>query len=195
MSEEVKAVNQDDKKQSESAIDNSTADNQVDKKSNMIPQARFDEVNSKYKTLQERFDQMNDTIKQQEQQKEIQAGNLEKVIEKQNLELKELTGKLETTSKSYTALESSVKKEYLDHIPEDKREKYQDYPIDAIQDIAEVFKGSQGNNVKVDTSNPTRRPSGEFGGYESYVEWATKDPEGYKKANNEATSGKIKIGY
>ena len=75
MNEEIQSVNQDEKKQTESAIDNSTTDNQVAKKSNMIPQARFDEVNSKYKTLQEKFDHMNETIKQSEQQKEIQAGN------------------------------------------------------------------------------------------------------------------------
>ena len=191
MSEEVKAVNQDDKKQSESAIDNSTTDNQVAKKSNMIPQARFDEVNSKYKTLQEKFDHMNETIKQSEQQKEIQAGNLEKVIEKQNLEIKELTGKLETTSKSYTALESSVKNEYLEQIPEDKREKYEKYSVEAVKDIAEAFNSNapQGSSVKVDKANPTRQPTGKFGGYESIEEFAMKDPAGCDKYLSENVNG------
>ena len=185
MSEDVKSVNQDDKKQTDSGSDNTTAVTQDDKKSNMIPQGRFDEVNSKYRTLQEKFDTMNETIKQQEQQEEIKNGNLEKVIERLNLEKKELTGQLEKTSNNYTALESSVRNEYLEKIPEDKREKYEKYPVEAVKDIAEAFtSNSQGNSVKVDTSNPTRT-GGEFGGYTSYVEWAQKDPKGYEKANGQ----------
>jgi len=183
MSEEVKSVNQDDKKQTESAIDNSTADKQVDKQNNMIPQARFDEVNSKYRTLQEKFDMQNETIKQNEQQEDIKAGNLEKVIEKLNLENKNLTGQLEETSKNYTTLESSVKNEYLQQIPEDKRDKYEKYSVEAVKDIAEAFTSNvhQGNSVKVDNSNPTRKPTGDFGGYASMEEWAMKDPDGCDK--------------
>jgi len=196
MSEDVKSVNQDDKKQTDSGSDNTTAVTQDDKKSNMIPQARFDEVNSKYRTLQEKFDNMNETIKQNEQQKEIKAGNLEKVIEQLNLEKKELTGQLEKTSNNYTALESSVRNEYLAKIPEDKREKYEKYPVEAVKDIAEAFtSNTQGNSVKVDNSNPTRKPTGEFGGYSSFAEWASKDPKGYEKANNPVTAGGLKIGY
>ena len=36
---------------------------------------------------------------------------------------------------------------------------------------------------------------GEFGGYKSYEEWASKDPDGYKKANQSPTSQGMKIGY
>ena len=182
MSEDVKSVNQDDKKQTDSGSDNTTPVTQDDKKSNMIPQFRFDEVNSKYRTLQEKFDTMNETIKQQEQQEEIKAGNLEKVIEQLNLEKKELTGQLEKTSNNYTALESSVRNEYLAKIPEDKREKYEKYPVEAVKDIAEAFtSNTQGNSVKVDNSNPTRKPTGDFGGYASMEEWAMKDPDGCDK--------------
>lgn len=193
MSEDVRTVNQDDKKQTESGIDNTTADNQVDKKSNTIPQARFDEVNSKYRTLQEKFDTMNETIKQQEQQEEIKAGNLEKVIERLNLEKKDLTGQLEKTSNNYTALESSVRNEYLAKIPEDKREKYEKYPVEAVKDIAEAFtSNSHGNSVKVDTSNPTRKPVGDHGGYASSAEWAQKDPNGFTKHLETTVEGYIK---
>jgi len=193
MSEDVKSVNQDDKKQTDSGSDNTTAVTQDDKKSNMIPQARFDEVNSKYRTLQEKFDNMNETIKQNEQQKEIKAGNLEKVIEQLNLEKKELTGQLEKTSNNYTALESSVRNEYLAKIPEDKREKYEKYPVEAVKDIAEAFtSNTQGNSVKVDNSNPTRKPTGDMGGYNSWEEFAVKDPKGAEKAIADSTSQFIK---
>ena len=87
------SVNQDVKKTTEGANDNSTADNQVDKKSNMIPQARFDEVIAKNKELQQRFDEMNTQIKKAETDELVKAGKLEQVIEKQNLELEELSKK------------------------------------------------------------------------------------------------------
>ena len=34
-----------------------------------------------------------------------------------------------------------------------------------------------------------------MGGYESFAEWASKDPEGYKKNNMTSESKGIKIGY
>ena len=48
---------------------------------------------------------------------------------------------------------------------------------------------------------PSQRPAnstkgtGDFGGYSSYQEWATKDPEDYKKANGSNANSEIKIGY
>jgi hypothetical protein len=44
--------------------------------------------------------------------------------------------------------------------------------------------------ASVDNSKPTTT-----GGYASFEEWATLDPGGYKKANNNQTDGSIKIGY
>ena len=47
---------------------------------------------------------------------------------------------------------------------------------------------------------PNQRPAnstkgtGEYGGYSSYQEWATKDPESYKEANSVRGKG-IKIAY
>ena len=56
---------------------------------------------------------------------------------------------------------------------------------------------TQTNTVGTPNQRPANstKGTGEFGGFSSYVEWAEKDPEGYKKANNPITSGGIKIGY
>ena len=45
------------------------------------------------------------------------------------------------------------------------------------------------------SARATTGKAGDFGGYSSYAEWATKDPEGYKKANNTIAGSGIKIGY
>ena len=45
------------------------------------------------------------------------------------------------------------------------------------------------------TARATTGKTGDMGGYSSYVEWAEKDPESYKKANNTVQGQGIKIGY
>ena len=56
-------------------------------------------------------------------------------------------------------------------------------------------------NKNINASSPSTSQAragngarGELGGYESYAQWAEKDPNGYKKAN-QANVSKVKIGY
>ena len=51
------------------------------------------------------------------------------------------------------------------------------------------------NAGKTDSSRAGTTAKGEFGGYSSHAEWATKDPKGYKEANMTPDSQGIKIGY
>ena len=52
-------------------------------------------------------------------------------------------------------------------------------------------------NVNAPSTSSARAATGkagDFGGYSSYVEWASKDPDGYQKANNKLAGQNIKIG-
>ena len=52
------------------------------------------------------------------------------------------------------------------------------------------------NPLPTNTSRAAnQQPQGDFGGYESYEEWATKDPKGYKEANQTNSTKGIVIGY
>ena len=51
------------------------------------------------------------------------------------------------------------------------------------------------NAGKTDSSRAGTTAKGEFGGYGSHAEWASKDAEGYKKANMTPDAHGIKIGY
>ena len=63
----------------------------------------------------------------------------------------------------------------------------------------ELYVGKVTNTANPLPTNTSRagsqQPQGDFGGYESYEQWATKDPEGYKKANQANSSKGITIGY
>ena len=63
----------------------------------------------------------------------------------------------------------------------------------------ELYVGKVTNTANPLPTNTSRagsqQPQGDFGGYESYEQWATKDPDGYQKSNNTATGQGIKIAY
>ena len=52
----------------------------------------------------------------------------------------------------------------------------------------ELYVGKVTNTANPLPTNTSRagsqQPQGDFGGYESYEQWATKDPEGYKKKHS-----------
>jgi len=83
-------------------------------------------------------------------------------------------------------LEATQREYWLNKLPEVKRDKFTNHPIDVIQDLAEEYE--QPVSVKVDNQSP-----GTFGGYTSMAEWASSDPASYQKQNT--INRNIKIGY
>lgn len=100
----------------------------------------------------------------------------------------ELQGKIDALNpfkEKLETYEASRRATLIEKLPESKQEKFQNHPLDVLEDLVEEFAHSK---PKVDNSAP-----GSFGGFGSLVEWAQKDPTGYKKANKR-NSG-ITLGY
>ena len=57
-----------------------------------------------------------------------------------------------------------------------------------------VNKVTNVNAPSTSTARATSGKVGDFGGYSSYTEWASKDPDGYQKANNKLAGQNINIG-
>ena len=133
---------QGEKMTSESATD-STTDKQVAKQENNVPQARVNEMVAKSKeTITEEIinfkESLNDRLIKQ----------LKQTIEDQKVYVEE--GK------------ASAKREresYLSQLPEDKREKYADHPIDFLQDAVELYNGANNTKPKVATQTAQRGDS------------------------------------
>ena len=67
-------------------------------------------------------------------------------------------------------------------------------PLDKLE--LYVSKVNKTSSLPTNTSRASnQQPQGDFGGYSSYVEWATKDPKGYEKATQSSEGKNIKIGF
>ena len=128
------------------------------------------------------------------QQAEAQLAEFQKKLEQQeNVKLKEneewktLAEQNETKlndalpyKEKYEALYSVNKQKLLSKFPEDQQEKFKDKDPEWLESLLEA----QGKNDFTETSERASVPKNqEFGGYNSYAEWAAKDPKGYEQAN------------
>ena len=93
----------------------------------------------------------------------------------------------------WTTFEASKRDELLSKLPEDERKDWSKSPLNLLDKYVTKVNVKTNNPSHVD--NLSRGKTTEFGGYESYAEWATNDPESYKKGNMTSDAKGIKIGY
>ena len=144
--------------------------------------------------------------RQRAQQAEAQIAEFQKKLEQQeNAKLKEKEewktlaeqneAKLNDAlpyKEKYEALYSANKQKILSKFPEEQQEKFKDKDPEWLESLLEA----QGKNDFTVTSERASVPKNkEFGGYSSHAEWASKDPEGYKRENMTTDAQGIKLGY
>ena len=93
----------------------------------------------------------------------------------------------------WTTFEASKRDELLSKLPEDERKDWGESPLNLLDKYVSKVNVKPNNPSHID--NLGRNKSTDFGGYESYAEWAQKDPKGYVQANNTLQGSNIKIGY
>ena len=139
------------------------------------------------------------------QDAETQLTNLQKQLEsqenaklKQKEEYKTLAEKYEAQvnelnpfKEKYETLVDQRRSKLLERIPEDKRETFKNKDLDVLEFMVD--------ELKTKTQEPSARnlvgtKNTEFGGYSSYSEWATKNPDEYQKSNNKLAGQNITIG-
>jgi len=88
----------------------------------------------------------------------------------------------------FDALYSTLKEKLLARFPEDQQEKYKDKDPEWLESLLEA-------QSKNDFAEPSERASvpknAEFGGYESKLDWALKDPKSYEEAKKIDEKGKF----
>ena len=89
----------------------------------------------------------------------------------------------------YEALYSVNKEKLLSRFPEDQQEKFKDKDPEWLESLLEA----QGKNDFTETSERAGVPKNqEMGGYDSWQEFASKDPVGAERALIDSTPGYIK---
>lgn len=141
-----------------------------------VPYARFKELVDEKNELKAQIDEINKKVKSEADERE--QSELEKKGEYETL-VADLKTKLEAaTSKAdaFDSYQSSRREALLSKLDEDDRAIYEDMSLEKLE--AHIDKVST-RPVNVPSGKPGR---GDHGGYDNAVEFALKDPEGYKKS-------------
>ena len=160
---------------------------------NDVPYTRFQEVNGQ----KNQFKSENEGLK--DQLAKLKAGQEEARQEslKKNSEYETLYNEADTVNKkqaeqikAYKARELEESERLDAKIPEDQRV-FTAGMTNAVkaQYIEQLQSGV--NAGKTDSSRAGTTAKGEFGGYDSKMDWVTKDPEGYEKSKNTQQGGKF----
>ena len=164
---------------------------------NNVPYDRFKEVNQAKKDgleqigkLQAQIDKMNSNQKDKEQAKLVEDGKLQEALGIVTKERDDFKGQADQWNTYQTNKRESLMgkltddddKSIADGLSLDKLEKY-------------VSKVSNVNAPSTSSARATTGKAGDMGGYDSFGEWAEKDPIGYKAANFSNSAKGIKTGY
>ena len=189
MAEEIKNT-----PQAEGNSETNPSTQAIDK--NDVPYTRFQEVNSQ----KNQFKSENESLK--DQLAKLKAGQEEARQEalKKNSEFETLYNEADTMSKKLQeqnkALQSDLgafRQGLVEQLPEERRVYTEGMNMATLQKFVQEEQITA-NAGKTDPSRAGTTAKGDFGGYSSPEEWATKDEAGYKKARGLSGSG-IKIAY
>tara|TARA_R100000458_G_C8253257_1_gene229788 strand:- start:722 stop:1300 length:579 start_codon:yes stop_codon:yes gene_type:complete len=189
MSEEAKAQPQ---TEGNSETNPSTQANKND-----VPYDRFAEVNQ----VKNQFKSENEDLKaqlskmesaQEEQRQEAMKKNQE--FEALYNETNSQLSKFKEQNEVYKNDLSAIREGLVNQVSEDRR-----YITDGMS-MANLQKFVQdeqmvANSNKTSSARAGETAKGEFGGYSSHAEWASKDPATYKQENQTTDARGIKIGY
>ena len=156
---------------------------------NQVPYARFSEMVDEKNTLKVELDALKKNASEDAENRKLKE--MESKGEYDQI-MADMTSKLEVAEKKAQAFDDynvTKRESLLSKLPEEDRAIYDGLSLEKLEAHVEKVSTTP-SPASVDNSKPTST-----GGYASFEEWASVDPDGYKKANNPQTSGNIKIGY
>ena len=146
-------------------------------------------LRGKNQDLETKLEQFEKDKASSRQKKMEEAGEFKTIIAEKDSEIESLTKK----AGEYDNYLNTRKSELLESFSEDDREQFNHLPLSDIEKLSKRLNVSKSNVPNVPEGRDAKL--GEFGGYKSYEEWAAKDPDGYKNANQSPEGQGIKIGY
>ena len=162
-----------------------------------VPYDRFAEVNQakndlagQVGKLQAQIDKMNQTTKQQQENKMVEDGKLKEAL---NIVQKE-RDEFKVQSEQWNTYQADKRESLMGKLTEDDDKSIADgLSLDKLEKY--VSKVVNVSAPSTSSARATTGKAGDMGGYSSYAEWAQKDPKGYQEANNSVQGSGIKIGY
>ena len=163
-----------------------------------VPYDRFQEVNqakndmaSQVGKLQAQIDKMNADNKSKAEAKLVEDGKLKEALDLMTQERNSFKGQAE----QWNSYQPDKRESLMGKLTTDEDKSIAEGLSDLNKLETYVNKVTNVSAPSTSTARATSGKVGEMGGYSSYAEWASKDPEGYKKANQTPQGQGIKIGY
>ena len=116
-----------------------------------------------------------------------EKGEFQTILDRKDVELKDALSK----GNEWTEYKSARRQAYLEELPEEKHEIFKALPFDKAEKFFQMETANSGaqNAGKTDSSRAGTTVKGEFGGYGSIEEWASKDPRGCEVHLNKNVRG------
>jgi len=152
---------------------------------NDVPYTRFQEVNGQ----KNQFKSENESLKAELEKVKVAQEDARQDALKKNSEFETLYNEADGLAKKLNeqnkALQSDLgafRQGLVEQLPEERRVYTEGMNMATLQKFVtdEQVTAIAG---KTDSSRAGTTAKGEFGGYSSYAEWATKDPKGYEEVN------------
>ena len=164
---------------------------------NDVPYDRFQEVNGQKNQFKSENESLKaELAKQKAQQEDARQEALKKNSEFETLynETDAMNKKLTEQNEVFKKREQEDRERMIEKVPEEQRVFTEGMSNSVLAQYIEQNQTSA-NAGKTDSSRAGVTAKGDFGGYSSHAEWASKDPEGYKQANMTPDANGIKLGY
>ena len=163
-----------------------------------VPYDRFQEVVSSKNEmagqlgkLQAQIDKMNSDNKSKAEAKMVEDGKLKEALD---LVTKERDS-FKTQSDQWGKYQTDKRESLMSKLTDDTDKSIAEGLNDLNKLETYVNRVTNVNAPSTSQARATTGKAGDFGGYQSYEEWAAKDPKGYKEANQSNLTRCIKIGY
>ena len=157
---------------------------QADNK-NDVPYTRFQEVNGQ----KNQFKSENESLKAELNKVKAAQEDARQDALKKNSEFETLYKETDEMAKKFAEENKALKSDLgafrqglVDQVPEERRVYTEGMNMATLQKFVQDEQ-TTANAGKTDSSRAGTTAKGEFNGYSSYAEWATKDPKSYEEVN------------
>ena len=177
------SVNPNDLKQESINPNDVKQDNSDSKSEHSVPYSVFKDTKNQLNEMKTQLAEFQDKQNAARESKMKEEGQLKELLQEKNTLIEQQTEQLQ----EWTTYKQDKRETLLNQIPENDRLIYSDLSLDKLE--AHVNKSVKPISAKTSTATGQRGTAGEFGGYSSMEEWASKDPVGCEKHLNDNVAG------
>ena len=192
-------MSEENKVESQTNVEPNNVTNNSTQADKNVPYDRFQEVvqsknemASEIGKLQAQIDKMNQDNKSRAEAKMVEDGKLKEALDIVTQE----RDSFKTQSEQWNKYQTDKRETLMGKLTNDDDKSIAEGLTDLNKLETYVNKVTSSVNApSTSQARATTGKAGDMGGYDSYAEWASKDPKGYEQANSTINKQGFRIGY